>query len=159
MTPIMIVMFVVAVIVGVIAGALLVIKLDGDPAGVSERAERDEAWEAEFLAGSDEPIFSRLALEGIRYEQTHAECADCGVRCDDCGERMCSEFGPEPAITCAAHRLCICCDDMTCKDCAHERREEQACATCGGSGEVGDGRTIEHDTGQWVTAPCPNCAI
>jgi len=51
------------------------------------------------------------------------ECRDCGLRCDICGDRMCATYGPEPAITCSAHRHCRECDtDNPCRDCRTERR-------------------------------------
>lgn len=53
-------------------------------------------------------------------------CTDCGTRCDDCGERMCATWGPEPAITCGVHRYCTDCDrDNRCREC---RREREAAA-------------------------------
>ena len=44
-----------------------------------------------------------------------APCVPCaeGARCDDCGDRMCAEFGPEP-------RACF----VTCADCPC------SCAAC-----------------------------
>lgn len=50
-------------------------------------------------------------------------CEGCGDRCDICGDRMCATYGPEPAVTCDAHRECVDCEaDNTCRDCAAERR-------------------------------------
>ena len=44
----------------------------------------------------------------------------CGTRCDTCNERMCTWYGPEPAITCAGHDYCTDCDQTNnciwCKD-------------------------------------------
>lgn len=52
-----------------------------------------------------------------------SDCEACGERCDVCDERMCSEDGPEPVITCDAHRCCVDCDDvaLTCTACAAAR--------------------------------------
>lgn len=48
---------------------------------------------------------------------------DCSERCDTCSERMCAQYGPEPAITCDAHRICTGCDDYShqCRACAEAR--------------------------------------
>lgn len=40
------------------------------------------------------------------HDTSSLGCRSCGERCDDCGDRMCDEFGPEP-------RAC----GTTCADC------------------------------------------
>lgn len=55
---------------------------------------------------------------------TRDDCPNCGTRCDLCDERMCAQYGPEPATTCSAHRYCRDCEaDNACRDCAAVRRE------------------------------------
>lgn len=59
--------------------------------------------------------------ECVRHDET------CGVRCDRCGERLCSWYGPEPAVTCSAHVECVDCEaDNPCRDCATIRRATAA---------------------------------
>lgn len=50
-----------------------------------------------------------------------SDCPGCGTRCDDCGERMCNTYGPEVAVTCGAHTLCVDCSDSNnpCAECAY----------------------------------------
>ena len=50
---------------------------------------------------------------GLRYAEhrTPRGCRSCGVRCQECGDRMCDKYGPEPSD-----------DDNTCCECAAERK-------------------------------------
>lgn len=76
----------------------------------------------------------RIVTEAIEahvreaHPDEHAEaCPGCGERCDICDDRMCATWGPEPAVTCAAHCHCTDCDrDNPCRDCATARREAAA---------------------------------
>jgi hypothetical protein len=46
-------------------------------------------------------------------------CPSCGDRCNDCGDRMCTEYGPAPAARCYEHPTCEACDDtpVYCPEC------------------------------------------
>lgn len=52
------------------------------------------------------------------------DCADtCGTRCDECDDRMCSEYGPEPATGyCISHQCCT--------SCARTDTRRPACSEC-----------------------------
>lgn len=54
----------------------------------------------------------------------HPECRD-HERCESCGERLCSKYGPEPAITCLVHVLCVDCEPHLprCRDCLQAKRD------------------------------------
>ena len=62
-----------------------------------------------------------LAVFAAQVEAArHAnECAVCGSRCVECGERLCSTNGPEPAPRCADHLCCVECSDhvVYCGEC------------------------------------------
>lgn len=47
------------------------------------------------------------------------DCPRCGESCDDCGERMCSTNGPEPAPRCQEHPTCTSCatHPVHCREC------------------------------------------
>jgi hypothetical protein len=50
-------------------------------------------------------------------------CEDCGRRCDYCGDRTCTKWGPAPEPTCGAHFVCEdCAVDNHCRECAAARR-------------------------------------
>jgi hypothetical protein len=51
-------------------------------------------------------------------------CDDCGRRCDYCGDRTCTKWGPAPDVTCGAHFVCEdCAPDHHCADCQTARKE------------------------------------
>lgn len=68
------------------------------------------------------PVSPRLAQWA--HQGSPEGCKDCGVRCDICGDRMCSKWGPEPAARCDAHPTCVDCAEIPpCRDCGEAIRQ------------------------------------
>lgn len=101
-----------------------------DAATAPQMTRRDLAEAAGFdpqPGDGDQPVgpwTSSPRIARHEHDTSRYGCRSCGVRCDVCDERMCSEFGPEPAARCDAHPTCVDCAEIPpCRDCGEVIRQ------------------------------------
>jgi hypothetical protein len=109
-----------------------------DPGPEPQQSRRDLAETAGWDPGDDhggQPAYtaaewdalpasypSKLRIARWVHQGSRDGCDDCGRRCDYCGDRTCTKWGPAPDPTCSAHFVCEdCATDNHCRDCAAER--------------------------------------
>lgn len=110
----------------------------GQPTDEPHQSKRDLAESAGFDPGEDhggQPVMAPGEWDALPSDHprkkrmarwTHQRsvegCANCGERCDACGDRMCAQWGPEPR---ACSTVCVECR-CDCETCTHVREDMRA---------------------------------